>query len=74
MPGGPLNFVFTVVMAEILVAELHGRLLRRVRFKRHYQGMGVAARDNDYNSSTRLIPYVDTSRWYNSEPSTFLSV
>ena len=64
MFGGPLHFVLTVLMAELLVAELHGRLLRRVSSKRHYQGMGVAARDNDYNSSTRLIPYVDTSRWY----------
>ena len=32
-------------MAEILVAELHGRLLRRVSSKRHYQCLGVAARD-----------------------------
>ena len=41
----PLRFVLTVLMAESLVAELHGRLLRRVSSKRHYQGLGVAARD-----------------------------
>ena len=31
----PLRFVLTVLMAELLVAELHGRLLRRVSSKRH---------------------------------------
>ena len=45
MPSGPLRFVLTVLMAELLVAELHRRLLRRVSSKRHYQGLGVAARD-----------------------------
>mmetsp|Transcript_588 Transcript_588/g.1847 ORF Transcript_588/g.1847 Transcript_588/m.1847 type:complete len:379 (+) Transcript_588:55-1191(+) len=31
-------------MAELLVAQLHGKLLRRVCHEVHYQGLGVAAR------------------------------
>ena len=45
MPSGPLRFVLTVLMAELLVAELHGRLLRRVSSVRHFEGLRVAALD-----------------------------
>ena len=47
MPSDPLRSVLThrALMADLLVVELHGRLLSRVSSKRHCQGLGVAARD-----------------------------
>ena len=62
--------------AELLVAELRGRSLRRVRSKRHYQVWGIGARDllrsrvfceakwrNDHNSWTQHHLSFDTSPW-----------